>query len=113
MFIKDLFWKCVLQKGERYYTSNLFSPGAVPVDSKASELKFWTKNDGQVSNKNLADVQLLEITQLFALIYGAKICVMTTRIRIVFPIRDPQICQGYAPVFQGGNMFLLFIKNSG
>lgn len=23
-------------------------PGAVPVDAKAAELKFWTKNDGQV-----------------------------------------------------------------
>ncbi len=26
-----------------------FLPGAVPVGSKAAELKFWTKNDGQVS----------------------------------------------------------------
>ena len=69
--------------------NNLFLPGAVPVDSKASELKFWTKNDGQVSNKKLVDAQLLEITQLFALIYGAKICVMTTKASTVFPIRDP------------------------
>ena len=67
----------------------LFLPWAVPVDSKASELKFWTKNDGQVSNKNLVDVQLLEITQLLTLIYGPKICVMTARIGIVFAIRDP------------------------
>ena len=27
----------------------VFLTGAVPVDSKAAELKFWTKNDGQVS----------------------------------------------------------------
>ena len=66
-----------------------FLSGAVPVDSKASELKFWTKNDGQVSNKNLVDVQLLEITQLLTLIYGAKICVTTTKACTVFPIRDP------------------------
>ena len=68
--------------------SNLFLLGAVPVDSKASELKFWTKNDGQVSIKNLFDVQLLEITQLLA-IYGEKICLTTTRISTVFPNRDP------------------------
>ena len=37
--------------------NNLFSLGAVPVGSKASELKFWTKNDGQVSSKNLVVVQ--------------------------------------------------------
>lgn len=75
--------------------SNLFLLGAVPVDSKASELKFWTKNDGQVRIKNLVDVQLLEIrititiiTQLLA-IYGAKICVTTTKSSAVFQNKDP------------------------
>ena len=67
---------------------NLFLLGAVPVDSKASELKFWTRNDGQVSSKNLVEVQLLDITQLLA-IYGVKICVTTTRTSVVFPVRDP------------------------
>ena len=25
-----------------------FFPGVVPINAKAAELKFWTKNDGQV-----------------------------------------------------------------
>ena len=44
---------------------NLFSLGAVPVDSKASELKFWTKNDGQVSYQEFRVV--VESRDLFCL----------------------------------------------
>ena len=42
----------VIQKGN-VTTNNLFLLGAVPVSPKASELKFWTKNDGQVRSKRV------------------------------------------------------------
>lgn len=42
---------------------NLFLPGAVPVDSKAAELKFWTKSDGQVSYQESCVTNALDVTQ--------------------------------------------------
>ena len=32
---------------------NFFFPGVVPINAKAAELKFWTKNDGQVWTVNV------------------------------------------------------------
>lgn len=33
------------------FTLTTFLSGAVPQEPKAAELKFWTKTDGQVKNK--------------------------------------------------------------